>query len=119
MDQHVTRPRPLYSKDGAEKRSFSALHSFSMVFFLALASSILPGCSRERPADPVSSSQASGPLSPLSIIKSAAVEPNPILRDAPIEAAVDVDESWDEELRYEYQWFVNRVAVHGATTDSI
>jgi hypothetical protein len=36
----------------------------------------------------------------------------------PIEATIDVDESVGEELNYEYQWYVNRVAVHGATSES-
>jgi hypothetical protein len=118
MDQHVTRLLRAPSKDRAEKRFFSALHPFSVFFLLALASSALPGCSRERSADHVSASQTSAGLSPLSIIKSAVVEPDPIQRDAPIEIAVDVDERPDEELKYEYQWFVNRVAVHGATGET-
>jgi putative Ig domain-containing protein len=117
MDQHVARLQ-VRSPERAEKRFFSALHSFSIVSLLVLAVSTLPGCSRERSADHVSASRASGSLSPLSLIKSAAVDPNPILRDMPIEATIDVDESVGEELNYEYQWYVNRVAVHGATSES-
>ncbi len=116
MDQHVTRFRSAPSKDGAEKRRFSARRLFSIFFLLALASSTLfHGCSRERPAHHVSPSQSPGALSALAIIRSAVVEPDPILRDAPIEVAVEVDESLGEELTYEYQWYINRVAVHGAT----
>jgi Putative Ig domain len=44
------------------------------------------------------------------------VEPDPILRDALIEVAIEVDESRSEDLTYEYQWYINHVAVHGATT---
>lgn len=119
MDQHVTRLLAVRSTDGAGKRHFPARRLFSIFFLLALASNTLfPGCSRERPADHVSSSQAPGPLSPLSIIKSAVVEPDPILRDEPIEVAFDLDESVGEELKYEYQWYLNRVAVQGATTQA-
>ena len=118
MDQHVTGSPLLDPTDGAEKSLFSALYPFSIFFLLALVSSILSGCSRERPADPSASSQPSGALSPLSIIRSAAVVPDPVLRDSPIEVDVDVDEGRDEVLTYEYQWFINRVAVHGATTDA-
>ena len=119
MDQHVARLRRARSKDGAEKRIFSALHPpFSIFFLLTLAICILPGCTRERSADHVNASRASGPLSPLSLIKSAALEPNPIQRDTPVEVAVDVGESLGEGLKYEYQWFVNRVAVHGATSET-
>ena len=44
--------------------------------------------------------------------------PDPVLRDSPIEVDIDVDEGRGEVLTYEYQWFINRVAVHGATTDA-
>ena len=118
MDQHVTGSPLLDPTDGAEKSLFSALYPFSIFFLLALVSSILSGCSRERPADPSASSQPSGALSPLSIIRSAAVVPDPVLRDSPIEVDIDVDEGRGEVLTYEYQWFINRVAVHGATTDA-
>jgi translation initiation factor IF-1 len=119
MDQHVTRFLAARCGDGAGKRCFSARRLFEMCFLLALAASALsPGCSRERPADHASAPQAPGPLSSLSIIKSAVVEPDPILRDEPIEVAIDVDESVSEELKYEYQWYVNRVAVQGATTQA-
>ena len=118
MDQHVTRLQPLRLTERAEKRSFSALCPFSIFFLLALASSILSGCSRERPADSSASAQPAGALSRLSIIKSAAVVPALVLRDSPIEVDVDVDESRGEVLTYEYQWFINRVAVHGATTEA-
>jgi hypothetical protein len=64
----------------------------------------------------VNSSQSSSLLSPLSIIKSAVVGPNPILRDEPVTVAIDVEESRGKQLKYEYQWYINRVAVHGATT---
>ncbi|HKR80204.1 MAG TPA: hypothetical protein VJR69_10925 [Nitrospira sp.] len=94
---------------------FSALPLLSLLVFLALASGSLAGCPRERPADHLSSSQAPGPLSPPSLIKRAVVEPDPILRDEPVKVTIDVDENGGRELKYEYQWLINRVAVHGAT----
>lgn len=99
----------------AENGCFSALLRFSAMFLLVLAAGSLSGCPRERPADHPNSSQSSGSLSPLSVIKRAVVEPDPILRDEPVEVTIDVDESHTAEFNYEYQWFVNRVPVHGAT----
>lgn len=115
MDQHVIKSQRLRGTNRADKGFFSALPLLPLLVFLALAAGSLAGCQRERPADHPSSSQASGPLSPVSLIKRAVVEPDPILRDEPVEVAIDVDESGGRELKYEYQWFVNRVAVHGAT----
>lgn len=118
MDQHVARLRAAHCSGRAEKRIFSALQSCSILFLVTLTASPLSGCSRERPADHANAPQAVGALSPLSLIKAAVVEPDPIQRDEPIEVAIDVDERVSEELKYEYQWYINRVAVHGATTQA-
>ena len=118
MDQHVARLRAVHSNGRAEKQIFSALQSCSILLLVTLAMSPLPGCSRERSADHASVSQQAGALSPLSLIKTAVVEPNPIVRDEPIEIDLDVDERAGDELTYAYQWYINRVAVHGATSQT-
>jgi hypothetical protein len=116
MDQHVTRLLSVQLKDRAENGDFSARGLFLIFLVLALTSStVFLGCSREQPADHVSASHPSGSLSPLSLIRRAVVEPDPVLRDAPVEVAVEVDQSRSDELTYEYQWYINRVAVHEAT----
>lgn len=114
MDQLLTTSQAFRHRDGAEKK-FSALHVFCLSSFLVVAATIFSACPGERPADRVSSSQTVGLLSPLSIIKRAVIEPDPILRDELVTINVDTDGSRTEELKYQYQWFVNRVAVHGAT----
>ena len=119
MDQHVIGSQPVRLTERAEKRLFSALHLFPLFVFFALAASTLSGCTRERSVDHVSDSQASGQLSPLSIIKRAVVEPDPIVRNEPIRVSIDIDENRSEEPKYEYQWYVNRVAMHGATIDEL
>src|SRR6185312_56193 len=101
MDQHVIGSQPVRLTERAEKRLFSALHLFPLFVFFALAASF-SGCTRERSVDHVSDSQGSGQLSPLSIIKRAVVEPDPIVRNEPIRVTIDIDENRIEELKYEY-----------------
>lgn len=104
----------------AEERSFSALRSFSLLCCLALASgAALTGCSRERHEERSGLSPVSGTLSQISLIKHASLSPNPITRDAAINVELDVGDERQESLRFEYQWFINRVPVQGAVTAAL
>jgi hypothetical protein len=119
MDQHVVSLHVSRDEQGAEKHLFSAsCRSLSLFLVLSCAVQALAGCSREESHAISVKSEATGSLSPVSLIISATVIPNPVIRDAPMKVAIESDERPPENLTYDYQWLINRIPVHGATSAS-
>ncbi|MDX2251495.1 MAG: Ig domain-containing protein [Nitrospira sp.] len=114
MDQHVTRQRILWKAGG--EGSLSALVDIPAMYFVLLMALItFSGCSRhdDRTPTPVSQ-QATGQLSSPGI-RQVSIAPNPIIRTTSLTVSIEKDGAHGETSSYRYQWFLNKIAVQGAT----
>ena len=117
MDQHVTRQCVLRKAGG--EGSLSALLDTPSMFFLFLVVLIaFSGCSRHDDRVPASVSRQVAGQPSFPGIRNVTIVPNPIIRTTPLTVAIEQDGSHGETSSYRYQWFLNKVAVHGATTPS-
>ncbi|HBH79746.1 MAG TPA: hypothetical protein DDY39_07965, partial [Nitrospira sp.] len=51
-------------------------------------------------------------------IRNVAIVPNPMVRATPLAVSIEKDGVDGEPSSYRYQWFVNKIAVQGATASS-
>ena len=117
MDQHVTEQNGLHEAG----RGFpypASLDTFPMVLVLLVALTAFAGCSRpdDRNSTPVSQRASNQPS--LSGISRVEIVPNPMVRTTPLTVLIEKDGAQGEASSYRYQWFVNKIAVQGATAPS-
>lgn len=117
MDQYVTGQRVL--REAGREGSLSALLDISSMFFVFLVALItFSGCSRhdDRTPTPVSRQATGQPSFPG--IRHVTIVPNPVIRTVPLTVSIEKDGAPGETSSYRYQWFLNKVAVQGATAAS-
>lgn len=117
MDQHVTGQCVLCEagRDG----SLSASLDIPAMFFVFLVALItFFGCSRQDDRIPIPVSQQVAGQPSFSGIRHVTIVPNPIVRTAPLTVSIEKDGSHGETSSYRYQWFLNKIAVQGATAPS-
>lgn len=117
MDQHVTERNGLHEAG----RGFplpALLDTFPMVLVLLVTLTAFAGCSRpdDRNSTPVSQQASNQPS--LSGISRVGIVPNPMVRSIPLTVLIEKDGAQGEASSYRYQWFVNKIAVQGATAPS-
>ena len=119
MDQLVATAALLRCERKAEGTPPSALRCSSHIFLsLLLGLTVLVACTgeaRHEGGPAVSHPPPKAPTNQSSVIQSAHLVPNPVLRNALVTISVDKDEIRGQGLTYRYQWYVNGVAVYGAT----
>jgi Putative Ig domain len=122
MDQLVATAALLRCERRAEGTSPSALRRSSHVFLsLLLGLTVVAGCTgeeRHEGSPAVSHPPPNAPTNQSLVIQSAHLVPNPVQRNALVSVSVDKDEIHGQGLTYRYQWYVNGIAVYGATNVS-
>ncbi len=117
MDQHVTEQNGL-SEAGRGLPLPASLDTFPMVLVLLVALTAFAGCSRpdDRNSTPVS--QRAPDKASFSGSRNVAIVPSPMVRGTPLAVSIEKHEVEGETSSYRYQWFVNKIAVQGATAPS-
>jgi Putative Ig domain len=89
-----------------------------MLLVLLVTLTVFSGCSRpdDRNSAPVSQKATDQPS--LSGIRTVTIAPNPMIRTAPLTVSIEKDGAQGETSSFRYQWFVNKIAVQGATASS-
>jgi hypothetical protein len=89
------------------------------MFFLFVAVLIaFSGCSRHDDRAPTPVSQQPTGQSSFPGIRHVTIAPNPMVRAAPLTVSIEQDGTHGETSSYRYQWFLNKIAVQGATGPS-
>lgn len=117
MDQHVTEQNGLHEAG----RGFpypASLDTSLMVLVFLVALTAFAGCSRPDDGNSTPVSQRASNQPSLSGINRIGIVPNPMVRSTPLTALIEKDGAQGEASSYRYQWFVNKIAVQGATTSS-
>lgn len=117
MDQYVTEQSGM-CEAGRDFPLPALLDTSPMVLVLLVALTVFAGCSRsdDRNSRPVS--QRTPDQASFSGIRNVAIVPNPMARTTPLTVVIEKDGAHGEASSYRYQWFVNKIAVQGATTSS-
>ena len=117
MDQYVTEQSGM-SEAGRDFSLPALLDTSPMVLALLVALTVFSGCSRpdDRNSTPVS--QRAPDQASFSGIRNVAIVPNPMVRATPLAVSIEKDGVDGEPSSYRYQWFVNKIAVQGATASS-
>jgi Putative Ig domain len=89
-----------------------------MLFMLLVALTVFAGCSRSDDGNSTPVSQRAHDQPSLSGIKHVGIVPNPMVRTTPLTVLIERDGTQGESSSYRYQWFVNKIAVQGATASS-
>ena len=117
MDEQVAGQRVL-CKAGRECSLPASLHIPSIFFVLLAALIAFSGCSRQDDGAPTPvSRQASGQAS-FPGIRNITIVPNPMVRTTPLTVSIEKDGAQGVTASYQYQWFLNKIAVQGATGSS-
>lgn len=117
MDQYVTKQNGLREVG----RGFpipASLDTPPMVLILLVALTVFAGCSRPDDKNSTPVSQRAPDQLSLSGIKRIGIVPSPMARTSPLTVLIEKDEAQGEGSSYRYQWFVNKIAVQGATASS-
>ena len=117
MDQHVTEQNGLHEAG----RGFphpASLDTSPMVLILLVALTTFAGCSRPDDGNSTPVSQRASDQPSSSGINRVEIVPNPMVRSTPLTVLIEKDEAQREASSYQYQWFVNKIAVQGATASS-
>lgn len=117
MDQHVTEQNGL-REGGRGKPLPPSLDTSLMVLVLLVTLTAFAGCSRPDDGNSTPVSQRASNQPSLSGINRVGIVPNPMVRSTPLTALIEKDGAQGEASSYRYQWFVNKIAVQGATTSS-
>lgn len=117
MDQHVTEQNRLLEA-GRDFPLPALLGTSPMVFVLLVALTVFSGCSRPDDRNSTSVSQRPPGQPSLSGIRSVRIVPDQMVRSTPLAALIEKDGVQGEVSSYRYQWFVNKIAVQGATAPS-
>ena len=119
MDQHVSTEVSVRFEHRAEGTAPSAPGCSAHIFLsLLLGLTVVAGCTGEERHDGSPASSLRSPSHQPPVIRRAIITPTPVVRHTPISVSVEKDEIQGEALTYRYQWFVNGVGVHGATSTS-
>ena len=89
-----------------------------MLFVLLVALTVFSGCSRHDDNNSVPVSQRATDQPSFPGIRNIAIVPNPIVRTTPLAVLIEKDGVQGGASSYRYQWFVNKIAVQGATASS-
>ena len=118
MDQYVTEQSEM-CEAGRDFPLPALLDTSPMVLVLLVALTVFAGCSRpdDRNSTPVS--QRTPDQASFSGIRNVAIVPNPMVRTTPLTVVIEKDGAQEEASSYRYQWFVNKIAVQGATVSSL
>ena len=117
MDQHVTEQNGLHEA----RRGFplsASLDTSPMMHVLLVALTALVGCSRPDDGNSMPVSQRASDQPSLSGINRVGIIPNPMVRSTPLTVLIEKNGAQGESSSYQYQWFVNKIAVQGATASS-
>ncbi|HRI37908.1 MAG TPA: hypothetical protein PLO50_05065, partial [Nitrospira sp.] len=117
MDQHVTEQNGLHEA-GKEFPLPASLDTSRMVFALLVALTVFAGCSRPDDGNSMPVNQQASGQPSLSGISRVGIVPNPMVRSTPLTVLIEKDGAQGESSSYQYQWFVNKIAVQGATASS-
>jgi len=121
MDQYVIRQNRLCEagRDFPLPALSALLATPPMVFVLLVALTVFSGCSRpdDKNATPVGQQTSAQPSA--HGIRNIAIVPSPMVRATPLTVVIEKDEAQGDDVSsYRYQWFVNKIAVQGATESS-
>lgn len=117
MDQHVIGKNGV-CEAGRDFPFPASLDTLPMLFVFLVTLMLLSGCSRSEDSNPPPVSQKATDQRAFSGIRTVTVVPNPIVRTTPLAVVIEKDGVSGEPVSFRYQWFVNKIAVQGATASS-
>ena len=117
MDQYVTEQSGM-CEAGRDFPLPALLDNAPMVLVFLAVLTAFAGCSRtdDRNSTPVTQRAPDQAFS--SGIRNVAIVPNPMARATPLAVLIEKHGVEGEPSSYRYQWFVNKIAVQGATASS-
>lgn len=117
MDQHVIGPNGLRQGRGYSPLP-ARLDSPLMLFIILVVLTVFSGCSRPDDGNPVPAGPRATNQPSFTGLGTITIVPNPMTRMEPLMVSIEKGRAQEGALLYRYQWFVNKIAVQGATASS-
>ncbi len=117
MDQYVTEQSGM-CEAGRDFPLPALLDTSPTVLVLLVALTVFIGCSRPDDRNSTPLSQQTPDQASFLGIRNVAIVPNPVVRTTPLAVLIEQEGAEGETSSYRYQWFVNKIAVQGATASS-
>ncbi len=114
MDQYVTEPSGM-CEAGRDFSLPALLDNAAMVLVFLAVLTVFAGCSRTDDRNSTLVTQRAPDQASFSGIRNVAIIPNPMARATPLAVLIEKNGLQGEPPSYRYQWFVNKIAVQGAT----